>query len=111
MCYCLTYLVCPEPGPLLSSFALVLFSSLCLTINIDRYMTSRTQKGINTQGRNRYSRVILLIVESGVLITAAKLTEFILFQLAPLDGLDGLNALYIVYEAMPQITVSPPSSM
>ena len=50
--------------------------------------------------------MILLIIESGALISAAKLTEFALFQLAPVDGLDGLNALYIVYEAMPQITVS-----
>lgn len=60
---------------------------------------------MGVEGNNRYSRVILLIVESGALIAAAKLIEFTLFKLAPVDGLNGLNAMYIIYESMPQITV------
>lgn len=68
-------------------------------------MTTLTQKYLGVDG-GQYSRVILLIVESGALIAAAKIVEFTLFKLAPVDGLHGLNALYIVYEIMPQITVS-----
>ena len=71
-----------------------------------RYITARSRSALGVSDSNHHSRVILLIIESGALISAAKLTEFVLFQLAPVDGLDGLNALYIVYEAMPQITVS-----
>ncbi|KAF8509049.1 hypothetical protein JB92DRAFT_2814410 [Gautieria morchelliformis] len=53
--------------------------------------------------QRRYHYVILLIVESGVVMAASKTLEFILFMLAPNDGLDGLNALYIVMDCMPQI--------
>ncbi|KAI0671618.1 hypothetical protein C8Q78DRAFT_973020 [Trametes maxima] len=55
-------------------------------------------------GGVQYSGVLLLIVESGALIAAAKIVEFVLFEFVPGDGLSGLNALYIVYECMPQIT-------
>ncbi|KAI0800109.1 hypothetical protein C8Q74DRAFT_1363904 [Fomes fomentarius] len=51
-----------------------------------------------------YTRLILLIIESGSIITAAKLIEFVLFLIVPGAGGPGLNALYIVYETMPQIT-------
>ncbi|KAJ3576415.1 hypothetical protein NP233_g451 [Leucocoprinus birnbaumii] len=51
----------------------------------------------------RYNHLILLIVESGVLITLSKVIEFILFELSPNDGLEGLNAFYIVMDCMPQI--------
>ncbi|KAJ3563353.1 hypothetical protein NP233_g8994 [Leucocoprinus birnbaumii] len=51
----------------------------------------------------RYNHVILLIVESGVIMTISKSLEFILFELSPPDGLVGLNALYIVMDCMPQI--------
>lgn len=69
-------------------------------------MTSRTRRLLNVESQDNYSRAVLLIVESGALIAAAKIIEFTLFKLAPVDGLNGLNALYIVYEVMPQITVS-----
>lgn len=67
----------------------------------------RSQETIGITARSRHARVVLLIVESGALIATAKLTEFVLFKIAPVDGLQGLNAMYIVYESMPQITVSP----
>ena len=69
-------------------------------------MTSHTRKFLGVEGHDQYYRVILLLVESGALIAAAKVVEFTLFKLAPVDGLHGLNALYIVYEIMPQVTVS-----
>ncbi|RDX54211.1 hypothetical protein OH76DRAFT_1342043 [Lentinus brumalis] len=75
------------------------------------YVTRRTQAVMGETGSNRYSRVILLIVESGALIAAAKLIEFTLFKLAPVDGLVGLNAMYIVYESMPQLTGLVPTAI
>jgi len=51
----------------------------------------------------RYRSIILLIVESGVFMAVSKIIEFTLFQLAPNDGLNGLNALYIPMDCMPQI--------
>ena len=53
----------------------------------------------------RYRFVIVLIVESGVFMAVSKIIEFTLFQLAPDDGLNGLNALYIPMDCMPQIMV------
>ncbi|KAI0649251.1 hypothetical protein C8Q79DRAFT_1007789 [Trametes meyenii] len=55
-------------------------------------------------GGVQYGGLLLLIIESGALIAAAKVVEFVLFEFVPGDGLFGLNALYIVYECMPQIT-------
>jgi len=39
-------------------------------------------------------------------MAASKAIEFTLFLLAPPDGLNGLNALYIIMDCMPQIMVS-----
>ncbi|RPD54281.1 hypothetical protein L226DRAFT_441669, partial [Lentinus tigrinus ALCF2SS1-7] len=66
------------------------------------YITMKP-KAMGLQTSNRYTRVLLLIIESGAIIAAAKITEFTLFRLAPDDG-NGMNALYIVFEIMPQIT-------
>ncbi|RPD54257.1 hypothetical protein L227DRAFT_580694 [Lentinus tigrinus ALCF2SS1-6] len=73
------------------------------------YMTSHTREFLHVEGTDRYSRVILLIVESGALIALAKIVEFTLFKMAPVDGLHGLNALYVVYEIMPQVTGIAPT--
>ncbi len=70
-----------------------------------RYVTHRSRKVLGVPGGN-YTRVLLLLIESGALVAAAKLTEFVLFELAPDDGISGLNAIDVVYECMPQITVS-----
>ncbi|KAI0072735.1 hypothetical protein K474DRAFT_1667460 [Panus rudis PR-1116 ss-1] len=56
-----------------------------------------------SNARNRYRTVVLVVLETGMLVTVGKLVEFILFQLAPDDGLDGNNALYIVMDCMPQL--------
>ncbi|EIW58358.1 uncharacterized protein TRAVEDRAFT_167848 [Trametes versicolor FP-101664 SS1] len=72
------------------------------------FVSRRTRKALGVAGGN-YTRVLLLIIESGALVAAAKLTEFTLYELAPVNGLDGLNAMYIVYECMPQITGLAPT--
>lgn len=59
---------------------------------------------VSSQVKYRY--LILLIVESGIFVAVAKIIEFILFVLSPDNGLEGLNALYIIMECMPQIMVS-----
>lgn len=53
----------------------------------------------------KYRFIILLILESGLVMTISKTIELILFELAPADGHE-LNALYIVVDCMPQIMVS-----
>ncbi|KAG7442330.1 uncharacterized protein BT62DRAFT_444584 [Guyanagaster necrorhizus] len=50
----------------------------------------------------RYRTLLLIIIESGVLVTIAKAFEFGLYQYAPGDGLNGLNAMYIPFDCMPQ---------
>ena len=69
-------------------------------------MTVQSRKALGVDDSNRYNRAIQLIVESGALITAAKVIEFTLFELSPTGDPDGLNAMYIVYEIIPQVTVS-----
>jgi hypothetical protein len=55
-----------------------------------------------------YRQILLLIIESGVVITCCKMLEFILFELSP-NGLVGLNALYVLMDSMPQIMVRYPN--
>ncbi|RPD54259.1 hypothetical protein L226DRAFT_304251 [Lentinus tigrinus ALCF2SS1-7] len=88
-------------------FAISLSTNVLVTAMIASriwYITARSRGTLGVSSNNCHKRVILLIIESGALISAAKIIEFVLFKLAPLDGLNGLNALYIVYDAMPQIT-------
>lgn len=47
---------------------------------------------------------MLLIIESGAVIAAAKIVEFTLFKMAPLATF-GNHTMYIVFDMMPQITV------
>ncbi|KAI0332733.1 hypothetical protein GY45DRAFT_1368960 [Cubamyces sp. BRFM 1775] len=68
------------------------------------YVSVRNQRAMGVEPNGRYNRVILLIVESGAIISATKLTEFTLFNIAPDDGIGGLNAMYILYEIVPQMT-------
>ncbi|KAI0753226.1 hypothetical protein C8Q80DRAFT_1267643 [Daedaleopsis nitida] len=110
----------PHPNPVVIAhwgqgiFIISLASNIVITGAIATriwYMTSRTRRVLNVESRDNYSRAVLLIVESGALIAAAKIIEFTLFKLAPVDGLNGLNALYIVYEVMPQITGLAPTAI
>ncbi|PFH47751.1 hypothetical protein AMATHDRAFT_66975 [Amanita thiersii Skay4041] len=61
----------------------------------------------------RYTFIVLVILESGLLLAAAKVTEYVLFKLTPGDGsgAHGLNALYIIYECMPQISGLVPTGI
>ncbi|KAH9893196.1 hypothetical protein C8Q73DRAFT_791079 [Cubamyces lactineus] len=59
---------------------------------------------MGVESNSRYNRVNLLIVKSGAIISATKLTEFTLFNIAPDSGVGGLNATYILYEIVPQMT-------
>jgi len=61
-------------------------------------------KEVMAQTPASYHRVILIIIESGCIIAAAKIVEFALFEVAPGSGIGGNNAMYIPYECMPQIT-------
>ncbi|KAI0753227.1 hypothetical protein C8Q80DRAFT_1097478 [Daedaleopsis nitida] len=104
----------PKPNPYTiahwgtAMFAISLSTNVIVTVAIasriwcvPSHIVSST-RSVTTRSRNM--RIIILVIESGALITAAKLTEFVLFKNAPLDGIHGLNAMYIVYECMPQIT-------
>lgn len=53
----------------------------------------------------KYQAIILLVLESGAVITLAKTVEFVLFKLEPIDPASGNHALYIVFDMMPQIMV------
>ena len=44
-----------------------------------------------TSSQIKYHYLILLIVESGIFVAAAKTIEFVLFLLSPDNGLEGLN--------------------
>ena len=59
-----------------------------------------------TVSSTRYRVVILTVIEAGLLVAIAKFLEFLFFELAPVNGLDGNNVLYIMMECMPQIMVS-----
>ncbi|KAI0664486.1 hypothetical protein C8Q70DRAFT_1049959 [Cubamyces menziesii] len=88
-------------------FSISMATNVCVTAVIASriwYVSMRTQRVMGVESSGRYNRVILLIVESGALISATKLTEFVLFRIAPGDGIGGLNAMYILYEIVPQIT-------
>ncbi|OJT03317.1 hypothetical protein TRAPUB_6095 [Trametes pubescens] len=71
-------------------------------------VTRRSRKALGVSG-GQYTRVLLLLIESGAFVAAAKLTEFILYELAPVDGLEGMNAIEVVFECMPQITGLAPT--
>ncbi|KAI0368754.1 hypothetical protein BV20DRAFT_947449 [Pilatotrama ljubarskyi] len=66
------------------------------------YVTRRAR--LAGLGGVHYKKLVFLILDSGALITSAKVVEFVLFLYVPGDGVQGMNALYIVYECMPQIT-------
>ena len=64
-----------------------------------------SRKVANLSVKTPYNKIILLIVESGLVMGVSKIIEFVLFNIAPGDGLSGMNALYIVMDSMPQIMV------
>ena len=77
-----------------------------LNCNFWRYVARTLDAKSFGESLRRYRLVIVLIVESGAFMAISKIIEFTLFKLAPDDGLNGLNALYIPMDCMPQIMVS-----
>ena len=71
-----------------------------------RWLARSVSRDLDRPLQSIYRTIILVLIESGLVITIAKLNEFVLFKLAPGNsGLSGLNALYIVFEMIPQINV------
>jgi len=67
------------------------------------WLSSRNLTAHNS-GSNKFKPLMILMLESGFFIFAFKITEFILFQITPLTGEEpGNNALYIVFDSVPQI--------
>ncbi|CCL98627.1 uncharacterized protein FIBRA_00629 [Fibroporia radiculosa] len=65
------------------------------------WVSYRGRKIASATSGARYTRVIILLLESGAMLAAMKIMEFILFEIAG-TGIGGDNALWIVLEAMPQ---------
>jgi len=83
--------------------AMSMTTNIILTILTAGRIWYMSRKVGNLSGNTPYNKIILLIVESGLVMGVSKIIEFVLFQIAPGDGLSGLNALYIVMDSMPQI--------
>ncbi|KAJ3805131.1 hypothetical protein F5876DRAFT_19628, partial [Lentinula aff. lateritia] len=86
-------------GMLITSMA----TNIIVTILTAGRIWQLTRRSSLGKSNIRYNYVILMIIESGLVMAISKTLEFILFELAPDNGLDGLNALYIVMDCMPQI--------
>ncbi|KAI5117636.1 hypothetical protein M0805_008443 [Coniferiporia weirii] len=69
---------------------------------------ARARRTVLGSPDSRYRTIVLLLIESGAVIAAAKITEFVLFKLAPGTAL-GNHPLYIVFDMMPQITGMMPT--
>ncbi|KAI0630795.1 hypothetical protein C8Q77DRAFT_1062802 [Trametes polyzona] len=92
-------------------YSLSLGTNIILTLVIVAriwLVSRRTRQALGVESGS-YQRVLLLLIESGALIAAAKVVEFVLYQIEPDDGLSGINAIEIVYECMPQITGLAPT--
>ncbi|KAI0083054.1 hypothetical protein BDY19DRAFT_981050 [Irpex rosettiformis] len=74
-----------------------------LTVGRIWWQSRSLTRNLGKAYQSTYRTLVLVLIESGVVIAVAKLLEFILFQLASEDGLSGFNALYIVFDMIPQI--------
>ncbi|KAI0088305.1 hypothetical protein BDY19DRAFT_994213 [Irpex rosettiformis] len=68
-----------------------------------RTLTDAISERHGQDHRSTYSTVLLILIESGMFIAMAKTIEFILYKVAPDDGVHGCNGLYIVFDMIPQI--------
>ena len=66
------------------------------------WFMTRESGGNPMTGRFRYTRVLLLIIESAMIYSTALVIEITLYFI-------GSNAFYIVYDPIAQLTVSAPS--
>ncbi|KAG7442308.1 uncharacterized protein BT62DRAFT_973830 [Guyanagaster necrorhizus] len=82
-------------------------TSLCTNIIVTLLTAFRIwwiARSTTSKAIKRYQTLLLVIIESGALVTITKAFEFGLYKHAPGDGLNGLNAMYIPFDCMPQIT-------
>jgi hypothetical protein len=82
------------------------FHSMAKSISLTTLRLVTRNSNIIANGTSRTRSALLLLIESGAFVFAIKLIEFVLFELSPDDGINGLNALYIVFEVIPQVIVS-----
>lgn len=81
-------------------------------ISYTRQVTVRPKIGssdVEVDGGIRYSRLISLVLQSGILVTTGTIIELVLFYQWNTygDGLTARNAaLYVILEPTPQVTVS-----
>ncbi|CCM05309.1 uncharacterized protein FIBRA_07523 [Fibroporia radiculosa] len=83
--------------------------SLCTNVSVTIvtatriwWVGHRNTKILGSDTHSPYSRVILLLLESGSVLSAAKTIEFALFETSG-NGYGGDNSVWIVIESMPQI--------
>ncbi|PBK62198.1 hypothetical protein ARMSODRAFT_861235, partial [Armillaria solidipes] len=82
-------------------------TSLCMNIIVTFLTAFRIwwmARSTTSKSIKRYRTLLLVIIESGLLVTITKAFEYGLYQYAPGSGLNGLNAMYIPFDCMPQIT-------
>ncbi|PFH47752.1 hypothetical protein AMATHDRAFT_50073 [Amanita thiersii Skay4041] len=96
-------------GLFLSSMLTIVILT-CLTAFRIWWLSRSVGKGFSGV---RYTFIVLVVLESGLFMAAAKITEYVLFTLTPDDGngAHGLNSLYIIYECMPQISGIVPTTI
>jgi len=95
----------PSPNPdLITSFGSMLFFCSFLTNVIATILLAGRIWWLSSAAKMRhYHPILLLILESGGLLSAAKCTEFVLYELADPSPVTGTNAVYILYDSMPQL--------
>jgi len=78
-------------------------NSLVTLLTAARIWMVTRRSSVMIAGPSRTRSALLLLIESGAFVFSIKLLEFILFKLTPDDGIHGLNALYVVFEVIPQV--------
>jgi len=103
------FLVNPDPEQSIdfgtAMFAVSLTTNVfvtALTIGRIWWKSRSITRSMGRSSQSPYRNLILLLIESGSVIAIAKLLEFILFEISG-SGIGGLNALYIVFDMIPQI--------
>jgi hypothetical protein len=95
-------------------FAVSLTTNVVVTLlTIGRiWWMSHTMRGNEQSGWLVYRRTIVLLFETGLVITIAKIFEFAFFkQITPGTKRDNFNGLYVVFDMMPQINGIIPTAI
>ncbi|PCH41960.1 hypothetical protein WOLCODRAFT_143808 [Wolfiporia cocos MD-104 SS10] len=93
-----------------SMFAISLSTNIIVTAltAIRIWYVGHRNRELMGRSSTPYSRIVLLVIESGLAITTAKIIEFVLFERSG-NGYTGNMAITIVFDAMPQITGMMPT--